>query len=100
MDTTKERKFIASWELYPVLTITSNTLVISSKDGIIHEKPLYFFLERYLNAYKMEIEILLILIINNKENARYNRRSLSIFTIGQSGAKIFNRKQKSIYKRT
>lgn len=46
---------------------TSNTLVISSKYGIIHEKPLYFFLERYLNAYKMEIEIFVDSIINNKE---------------------------------
>lgn len=46
---------------------TSNTLVISSKDGIIYEKPLYFFLERYLNAYKMEIEIFVDSIINNKE---------------------------------
>lgn len=46
---------------------TSNTLVISSKDGIIHEKPLYFFLERYLNAYKNEIEIFVDSIINNKE---------------------------------
>lgn len=46
---------------------TSNTLVISSKDGIIHEKPLYFFLERYLNAYKKEIEIFVDSIINNKE---------------------------------
>lgn len=46
---------------------TSNTLVISSKDGIIHDKPLYFFLERYLNAYKMEIEIFVDSIINNKE---------------------------------
>lgn len=46
---------------------TSNTLVISSKYGIIHEKPLYFFLERYLNAYKIEIEIFIDSIINNKE---------------------------------
>ena len=46
---------------------TSNSLVISSKDGIIHEKPLYFFLERYLNAYRMEIEIFVDSIINNKE---------------------------------
>lgn len=46
---------------------TSNTLVISSKYGIIHEKPLYFFLERYLNAYKIEIEIFVDSIINNKE---------------------------------
>lgn len=46
---------------------TSNTLVISSKDGIIHDKPLYFFLERYLNAYKIEIEIFIDSIINNKE---------------------------------
>lgn len=46
---------------------TLNSLVISSKEGIIHEKPLYFFLERYLNAYKMEIEIFVDSIINNKE---------------------------------
>lgn len=46
---------------------TSNTLVISSKDGITYEKPLYFFLERYLNAYRMEIEIFVDAVINNKE---------------------------------
>lgn len=45
----------------------SNTLVISSKDGIIHEKPLYFFLERYLNAYRTEIEFFVDAVVNNKE---------------------------------
>lgn len=46
---------------------TSNTLVISSEAGIIHEKPLYFFLERYLDAYRKEIETFIDSVINNKE---------------------------------
>jgi len=45
----------------------SNTLVLSSANGVISEKPLRFFLERYLNAYEAEIEAFIDSIINDKE---------------------------------
>lgn len=46
---------------------TASTLVVSTENGINHEKPLYFFLERYLDAYKTEIEMFIDAVINNKE---------------------------------
>lgn len=46
---------------------TSNTLVISTSDGITHDKPLHFFLERYMDAYRTEIEMFMDAVINNKE---------------------------------
>lgn len=46
---------------------TASTLVVSTENGINHEKPLYFFLERYLDAYKTEIEMFIDAVMNNKE---------------------------------
>ena len=34
---------------------TGSTAVISNKDGVTAEKPLYFFLERYMQAYVKEV---------------------------------------------
>ena len=34
---------------------TCSTAVISNKDGVTAEKPLYFFLERYMQAYVKEV---------------------------------------------
>ena len=35
---------------------TDSTAVLSNADGVIAEKPKYFFLERYMAAYTAEIE--------------------------------------------
>lgn len=35
---------------------SNSTAVMSTKDGIVSEKPLYFFLERYMQAYADEIK--------------------------------------------
>jgi myo-inositol 2-dehydrogenase / D-chiro-inositol 1-dehydrogenase len=34
---------------------TASTATLSTKDGVVAEKPLYFFLERYMQAYANEI---------------------------------------------
>lgn len=36
--------------------VLESTLIKSNSDGIIHQKPLYFFLERYEGAYASELE--------------------------------------------
>lgn len=47
----------------------SANMTLSTKDGIIGNKPLHFFLERYKDAYALEIEMFIDSIINNKDVA-------------------------------
>lgn len=42
-----------------------STAVFSNEDGITGEKPLYFFLERYMNSFKEEINEFINAIIND-----------------------------------
>ncbi|MDR2266632.1 MAG: inositol 2-dehydrogenase [Christensenellaceae bacterium] len=46
---------------------TASTAVLSTTDGVISEKPKYFFLERYTDAYVLEITSFIDAIINNKK---------------------------------
>ncbi len=43
----------------------NSTVVISSKDGVHMEKPLYFFLERYMQSFSDEIKEFVDAIIND-----------------------------------
>lgn len=45
---------------------TSSTAILSTIDGVVAEKPLHFFLERYMQAYTKEIEEFVEAIIENK----------------------------------
>lgn len=44
---------------------TQSTAVISNAEGITAEKPLYFFLERYMNAYTAEISQFIDAIVDD-----------------------------------
>lgn len=44
---------------------TKSTAVLWNKDGVIAEKPLYFFLERYMQSFADEIKQFIEAIINN-----------------------------------
>jgi myo-inositol 2-dehydrogenase/D-chiro-inositol 1-dehydrogenase len=46
---------------------TSSTAVLSTTDGVIAEKPLHFFLERYMQAYANEIREFIEAIVENKD---------------------------------
>ncbi len=46
---------------------TSSAAVISSADGVTGEKPLYFFLERYMDAYAKEIKCFIEAIENDTD---------------------------------
>ena len=46
---------------------TESTAVISDADGVHAEKPLYFFLQRYMQAYVDEISEFIDCIVNDKD---------------------------------
>ena len=46
---------------------SQSSAVISNAEGVTKEKPMFFFLERYLEAYGKEIAAFLDAIINDKE---------------------------------
>ena len=46
---------------------TATNTVLSTVDGIISEKPLWFFLERYMGAYQAEVRSFIDCIINDTE---------------------------------
>ena len=41
--------------------------VLSNADGVTAEKPLFFFLERYMDAYGKEVSMFIDAIVNDKE---------------------------------
>ncbi|MDL2235977.1 inositol 2-dehydrogenase [Christensenellaceae bacterium OttesenSCG-928-L17] len=43
----------------------ASTAVLSTVDGVMSEKPLWFFLERYMAAYQLEIQSFINAIIND-----------------------------------
>ena len=45
---------------------TASTCVISSESGIMGEKPLYFFLERYMDSFALEVKEFVEAIENDK----------------------------------
>ncbi len=45
----------------------ANNTVLSTADGVISEKPLWFFLERYMGAYQDEIKSFVNCIVNDIE---------------------------------
>lgn len=46
---------------------TNSTAVISTANGVTGEKPLYFFLERYMQAFAKEIQCFVDAIVNDTE---------------------------------
>ncbi len=46
---------------------TASTCIISDANGIVSEKPLYFFLERYMDSFAAEVREFVDAIANDKE---------------------------------
>ncbi len=44
---------------------TASTAVLSTVDGIVSEKPLWFFLQRYMGSYQMEVRLFIESIVND-----------------------------------
>lgn len=46
---------------------TNSSLVVATEEGVVSEKPLYFFLERYMDSFAEEMNQFCNAIIENKE---------------------------------
>ncbi len=46
---------------------TASSVIISNDDGVTGEKPLYFFLERYMDSFASEVKEFIDVVINDKE---------------------------------
>ena len=46
---------------------SDSNAVFSGKDGVVSEKPMFFFLERYMDAYGKEVAAFIDAIVNDKE---------------------------------
>ena len=42
-----------------------STMIVSTVDGIVSEKPLWFFLERYMESYRAEVRAFIASIVND-----------------------------------
>lgn len=69
---------------------TVSTAVLSNKDGVIAEKPLYFFLERYMQAYVNEMNQFVDSIINDKDITCGVDAGLQAVIIGIAAKKSLN----------
>lgn len=69
--------------------VTETTATISRKDGIVSEKPLYFFLERYMEAYVSEIKEFFDAVVNDKEISCGGRAALLSVMIAVAATESF-----------
>ena len=46
---------------------SQSSTVISNAEGVTGEKPMFFFLERYMDAYGKEVAAFIDAIVNDKE---------------------------------
>ncbi|WP_252224105.1 MULTISPECIES: inositol 2-dehydrogenase [unclassified Clostridium] len=66
---------------------STSSAVISTKDGVNGEKPLFFFLERYMQAYAEEITEFIDAIVNDTEVCVNADDGLKAVLIGKAATK-------------
>ena len=66
---------------------SDSNAVFSGKDGVIAEKPMFFFLERYMAAYAREIDEFVEAIVNNTETPVNANDGLQPVLIGLAAKK-------------
>ena len=70
-----------------------NSSKLSTSDGVISEKPLYFFLERYQMSYVEELKAFVDAIINDKEPQVTGNDGLQPVLIGLAALKSLREKR-------
>lgn len=66
---------------------SESTAVISNKDGVTGEKPLFFFLQRYMDAYGKEVTEFIKAIVNNTDTPLGVEDGLKPVLIGLAAGK-------------
>lgn len=67
--------------------------IISTKDGVISEKPLYFFLERYMQSFSEEVNQFVEAIVNDKDVPVNANDGLQPVLIGLAAKKSLEEKR-------
>lgn len=66
---------------------TESKAILSNKDGVIAEKPLYFFLERYMQSFSTEMEEFIDAIVNDEIPPVTGEDGLKCILIGVAAKK-------------
>lgn len=66
---------------------SDSNAVYSNKDGVTAEKPMFFFLERYMTAYATEVDEFVEAIVNNTETPVTAQDGLEPVLIGLAATK-------------
>ena len=72
---------------------TASSAVLSTEDGVTAEKPLYFFLERYMQAYAEEMNQFVEAIVKNKPVPAGADDGLKAVLIGVAAKKSYEEKR-------
>ena len=67
VDTDQRAEVFGSKGMASISNDSQSSVTVSNGDGVTGEKPLYFFLERYIEAYGKEIEAFIDAVVNDKE---------------------------------
>ena len=70
-----------------VVNDSTSTAVISNGAGVTGEKPLFFFLERYMQAYALEVTEFIDAIVNNMPTPVNAEDGLQAVLIGVAATK-------------
>ncbi|MBZ9607168.1 inositol 2-dehydrogenase [Clostridium estertheticum] len=66
---------------------STSSAVISNENGVTGEKPLFFFLERYMQAYAQEVTEFIDAIVNNTDTPVDAEDGLQAVLIGEAATK-------------
>ncbi len=66
---------------------SQSNAVFSGKDGVVAEKPMFFFLERYMQAYSNEVDQFVEAIVNNTDTPVNANDGLAPVLIGLAAKK-------------
>lgn len=72
---------------------TVSSTVLSNEDGVVAEKPLYFFLERYMQAYAEEMNEFVDAVVNDKKTPANADDGLKAVLIGIAAKKSYEEKR-------
>ena len=67
--------------------VSDSNAVFSGKDGVVAEKPMFFFLERYMMAYAKEVDSFVEAIVNDTETEVNAKDGLEPVLIGLAAKK-------------
>ena len=80
-------KFFGDKGCVAISNDSDSNAVYSNKDGVTAEKPMFFFLERYMAAYATEVDEFVEAIVNDTETPVTARDGLEPVLIGLAAAK-------------